>query len=121
MKKLVLKSMISYELESKGETLETWQPYNKGHIFNSLDIAMEIGFENEDATDIFYVMLINLHMFNQNSNKFDKTRIMTISEYNFTVIKDNILEVLKKCTRNTWEDSCAELQKYFLWEYDDYK
>jgi hypothetical protein len=49
-----------------------------------------------------------------------KNRTLVISEYDFNAVHNEVLHILDSCSRDNWNDSCAALQRYFLWEYEDY-
>ncbi|HFZ7564029.1 TPA: Imm8 family immunity protein [Salmonella enterica subsp. enterica serovar Waycross] len=44
-------------------------------------------------------------------------RVIVIDYY---ILRKVIENILKKCTRENWEESCLVLQRYFSWEYEDY-
>ena len=112
---LKLKSISSSQVN-----LKSWHPPNE-EVFVCLD--MEIGFfDIRQGTNLFYVNLATpgaLHEYH-NDPVLVENRTIVISEYNYDLVKRTILEILKKCSRDDWNESYQVLLRYFQWEYEDY-
>ncbi|NQZ07406.1 MAG: hypothetical protein HRT35_09630 [Algicola sp.] len=114
--KLVLNSLSSAEVD-----LKYWKPNSNQDIFICLDL--EISFENKaDGSNLFYVTLaspeaLRIH---RKGIVLVKNKTLVVKEFDYEALMQRINEILCQCTRNTWEESCTVLQKYFSWEYEDY-
>ena len=49
-----------------------------------------------------------------------ENRTLVVSDFDYDAIVSGIKSILEKCNRETWEESCQVLQRYFDWEYEDY-
>lgn len=47
--------------------------------------------------------------------------LIVMSEYSFDLLEESINNILLKCESNDWDASVLKLQRYFLWEYEDFK
>lgn len=115
-KALKLKSISSSEVE-----LNTWHPTENEDVFICLDI--EVGFADEESgVNLFYVTLATPEALRRHCNPpvLVKNRTIVISDYSYDAVRDAVLEILSKCTRDSWNDSCVALQRYFQWEFEDY-
>lgn len=108
-------------LSSSDVDIETWYPLENEDVFISLDLV--IGYsDGEEGGNLFYVTLAtpeSLRKYRQQPILVEN-RTIVISEYSFYLVKEELLSILRKCSRNTWEESCLVLQRYFQWEYEDY-
>lgn len=49
-----------------------------------------------------------------------QNRALIIGHFDCDRLVSSLNDNISKCCKNTWEDSIAELLKYFEWEYEDY-
>ncbi|EKA0956789.1 hypothetical protein OJ874_004963, partial [Escherichia coli] len=49
-----------------------------------------------------------------------ENRMIIIDRFDYKLLLESINNILKKCTRDNWDESCYMLQRYFSWEYEDY-
>jgi hypothetical protein len=109
-------------LSSTDVDLETWVPESIEDIFISLDI--EVGYsDGSPGTNMFYATLTTKQ--GLLARKIHDTTALKIIQhpmtpFNFSFIKGEIISLLKRCSRNSWDESCQELNKYLSWEYEDY-
>ena len=115
-KRLKLNSISSSDIDID---LASWNPLVNEDIFICLD--MEISFEN-DEVNLFYVNIATPEGLRKHEKGFllSENRTIVISEYNYEALLVVIKNILAKCTRDSWTESCLVLQRYFLWEYEDY-
>ena len=114
--KLTLESISSSEVE-----LDSWRPLESEDVFLCLDI--EIGYlGGNGGTNMFYVTLATPEglLKHRDSPMLVKNRTLVISEYNYNLVKKEIDSILEDSARDTWNNSCIILQRYFQWEYEDY-
>jgi len=114
--KLILKSVTSSEVD-----LKNWYPISNEDVFICLD--MEIAFsDGEKGSNLFYVTLATPESLRKYRSEpyLVKNRTLIISEYSYDIVRELILEILGGCSRESWDESCVRLQRYFQWEYEDY-
>ncbi|MFC1685297.1 Imm8 family immunity protein [Pseudomonadota bacterium] len=114
--KLILNSLSSSDVD-----LEDWNPMSNDDVFICLD--MEIGHSDiEQGINLFYVTLATPESLRKHraGSYLVKNRTLVISEYSYVAVHSLILEILDACSRDTWNESCNVLQRYFQWEYEDY-
>ena len=114
---LILRSVSSSEID-----FDNWYPLDEENVSISLDL--EIGYSDDnDSSNMFYVSIITPYALKLKETQnivLVKNRTLVISNYCRTAILNAIQEILGECSRSTWEQSCEVLQRYFLWEYEDY-
>lgn len=114
--KLTLNSISSSDVD-----LKYWYPIANEEVFVCLDL--DIGFsDGNDGSNMFYVTLATPESLTKHRNGavLVKNRTIVISEYEYDLVLKLILEILANCSRETWDESCQVLQRYFQWEYEDY-
>jgi hypothetical protein len=84
---------------------------------------LEVGFsDKDDSTNLFYITVATPEALRKRRNGpiLAKNRTILISEYDYDSIRETILDILNKCSKDSWDESCIALQRYFQWEYEDY-
>lgn len=116
--KLTLVSLSSFDVD-----LRSWKPHSDKDIFISLEI--EVG-SNDGALGInfFYSTLASKEAISSREVE-DTSRMIVIdtqeNNYEYQLVENIIIGILDASSRNNWEDSCEELSKHLLWEYEDYQ
>ena len=101
--------------------LAAWCPTWPEEVF--IYVALEIGLSDKDGINLFYVTIATpegLKMNKGNKNSLPK-KLFIIDQYNYNELLGKLNQCIASCNRDTWEDSCTALCKYFEWEYGDYK
>jgi len=115
---LKIESISSTEVEVY---LGSWYPASNDDVFICGDL--EIGFsDNDDGTNLFYVTLATPEALRKNAQGFllADNKTLVVSGYSYGNIVKELNNILKKCSRKDWEQSCEVLRHYFQWEYEDY-
>jgi hypothetical protein len=115
-RKLILNSVSSSERDIK-----KWRPTSNEDVFMGLDIEISFS-DGEEGSNYFYVTLATPESLRKHRSEpyLVKNRTLIISEYSYDIVRNLILEILDACTRESWDESCGALQRYFQWEYEDY-
>ena len=119
MHKLEVKSFFSSDVDT---SIYHWQPDDPEVVFIQLSIA--IGVEGEEASDDYQTVVatpkgIEEAMTAHNVKSFDRN-LMVYKFYSFDQVKEDIETIAANCQCDTYEESTLKLQRYFLWEYEDY-
>ena len=121
MKKLAVPLEIKDITSSNIDALPSWRPDSREQVFLGLDL--EIGLRGERASNMFHVrasprprpcggMAAVFCMV--------KHRTLVISDFDWKQLSALLDDIVRDCARGSWEESCAVLQRYFNWEYEDY-
>jgi hypothetical protein len=115
-KKLILNSISSTDVD-----LNNWYPASNEDVFICLDIDVSYS-DGETGSNYFYVTLATPESLRKYRSEpyLVKNRTLVISSYSYDAIRNLILEILDACSRDSWNDSCDVLQRYFQWEYENY-
>lgn len=95
------------------ETLERWQPVNPRSV--ALNFGLYIGWDDDIGSDFFdmYVVSNDLRAY------FPRCSAQIyVDAFDWDSLLLSILNILKKCERDTWDASVIELRKRFAWEYE---
>jgi hypothetical protein len=46
--------------------------------------------------------------------------VMVVDRFDYALLRGSIEGILELCSRESWDESCLALQRYFAWEYEDY-
>lgn len=119
MHKLEVKSFFSSDVDA---CIYHWQPEDPDVV--CIQFSIDIGVEGQEASDDFQTVVATPKglveaMTIHNINSFDRN-LMVYKIYSFDQVKKDIESIVAKCQCDTFEESTLKLQRYFLWEYEDY-
>lgn len=119
MKKLAVPLEIKDIASSNLDALPSWRPDTREQVFLGLDL--EIGLRGERASNMFHVRA-HARGLAAAWRRFCmvKHRTLVISHFDWKQLSALLDDIVRDCARGSWEESCAVLQRYFNWEYEDY-
>lgn len=102
-------------------SIEKWRPNSLEQVFISLDL--EIGLKGETASNMFHVKVATPEALRSRQHEYviARNRTLVIDEFDFKKLREAIQEIMQSCSKQTWEESCICLQRFFQWEYEDYR
>lgn len=111
-----IKSIISYDPDID---LKSWKPQSNADVYTLVEI--EIGPENKGGGNLFYVKLATPEaLIKHEKHPFlVKNRTIVMTNYDFRAFKSLLIEIVDQCSRDSWEETCVALQRYFQWEYEE--
>ena len=120
MKKLAVPLEIKDIASSNIDALPSWRPDSREQVFLGLDL--EIGLRGERASNMFHVRVATPEALRRHGGGLCvvKHRTLVISDFDWKQLSALLDDIVRDCVRGSWEESCAVLQRYFNWEYEDY-
>ncbi|MFG0229201.1 Imm8 family immunity protein [Achromobacter sp. 413638] len=120
MKKRAVPLEIKDIASSNLDALPSWRPDSREQVFLGLDL--EIGLRGERASNMFHVRVATPEALRRHGGGFCmvKHRTLVISDFDWKQLTALLDDIVRDCARGSWEESCAVLQRYFNWEYEDY-
>jgi hypothetical protein len=101
----------------------TWEPTTNAEVF--FLVEMEIGEAGVDGADLFQVVVSTPEALRAKSklgaNTIRERSTLIVSNYDWHEINVSLETIVRKCESGTWPASVIQLQRYFRWEYEDYK
>ena len=117
---------IELELRSLGSPdveFHAWEPSTNAEVF--FLVEMEIGEAGVDGTDLFQVVVATPEALRAKSKAeaitIRERSTLVVSNYDWHEIKKSLESIVRKCESENWAVSTLKLQRYFNWEYEDYK
>jgi hypothetical protein len=110
------------DLSSSERDLFSWSPDEPADVYFLLDI--EIGEKGDQRRDLFYVTVATPEGLRANARGRDviaRRAVLVLSEFSMRVLRATVAEIVASCEAPTWSESCAKLERYFTWEYEDYR
>lgn len=103
------------------DPLDQWRPRTLEDTYTTLDLDISMS-DGEQGSNLFYVKMATPEALRHRARDFPiaEHRVLVVDKFNYELLRRAIEDILEKCTRDTWEDSCVALQRYFSWEYEDY-
>ncbi|EBG0691719.1 hypothetical protein DNW06_04680 [Salmonella enterica subsp. enterica] len=100
------------------DPLSEWEPASLEDTYVAVDLCLGMN-DGEKGSNYFYVKVATPEALRKRSKNFliSDNRVIVIDYY---ILRKVIENILKKCTRENWEESCLVSQRYFSWEYEDY-
>ncbi len=117
--KLEIKDIWSSDVEN----VNRWVPDDRSTVFIQIYIA--IGVEGDERADNFQLVVATPTGIRKWAEEYKldlvlKRNVFVYREFSWKSLKRDIDAVVKKCESDTWNESVLKLQRYFLWEYEDY-
>lgn len=114
--------LVLYDISSTmSEPLSSWMPEALEDCYITIDL--HIGMNDSDRSiNYFYVKIATPEALRKRAKRFliSENRMIIIDRFDYKLLLESINNILKKCTRDNWDESCYMLQRYFSWEYEDY-
>jgi hypothetical protein len=115
---LELRSLSSSDVE-----VGVWQPGEDGRVCFPLEL--EIGERGVNGADLFEVIIATPEGLRRlptsiNGVLSDRAAIV-FDKFDWAGMRKVLSEILGACSAETWSESLLRLQRYFRWEYEDYK
>ncbi|MBT2116778.1 hypothetical protein KK141_05810 [Dyella sp. LX-66] len=116
-RRLILREMSS----AMTDPLDQWRPRTLEETYTTLDLDIAMS-DGEQGSNLFYVKMATPEALRRRGSGFLITghRVLVVDKFDYKLLRRAIEDILEECTRDTWEESCAVLQRYFAWEYEDY-
>jgi len=95
------------------EILDQWQPANPKSV--ALSFGLYIGWDDDIGSDLFEMYVVSNDLRAYFPHSIDQIYVDTF-DWNSLLL--SILNILKKCERDTWEASVNELRRRFNWEFE---
>jgi hypothetical protein len=106
-----------------GVSIESLRPASNEEVYLFLELA--IGRADETGEEKFTLTIATPEALVARANDgaciLADRAILIVREFNWRAIRSHIEEILKKCEAPTLHDAIPLLQRYFRWEYEDYK
>ncbi|KAA8995768.1 hypothetical protein FJU30_23775 [Affinibrenneria salicis] len=114
--------LILYDISSTMfDPLSEWDPASLEDTYVAVDLCIGMN-DGESGSNYFYVKIATPEALRKRSKDFliFDNRVIVIDHFDYFLLRKIIENILKKCTRENWDESCLVLQRYFSWEYEDY-
>ncbi|PYE30084.1 MAG: hypothetical protein EOP06_25250 [Proteobacteria bacterium] len=83
--------------------------------YRSFRLLLDIGQTDEDWTEHFSVVVCTPDNRPRNN---PKGRFLLVRNYHNSTVTSGLMQTVKSCERDTWENCLSALRKRFRWEYD---
>ena len=117
MKKLVVKAWHLYDAD-----FDSYAPELPQNFCRSIDL--DIGYLNEDPASTFSIQVCSFtwlaHQYSGKGPRWGR-HLLLVGQYDRLEIKRAIEELVRLCSRETWEKSLPLLCRHFHWEFEDYE
>lgn len=122
-KKAIMKAELKQILETDHwEDLKDYCPENPNYFY--VQINMSIGILGEKGADYFYTAVCSFDYFKRLKGKaknYHQRELIVIESYDYQDIMERIHSIISKYDEPDWVSLAQQLNKYFLWEYDNYQ
>lgn len=116
MTKLELRNLSSPDVEP-----DEWVPTNN-RVFVLLQL--EIGVAGDPARDTFDVIVATpegLAGAREDSvGALAQRATIVVRQFSWVLVRRILADIIRRCEDDTWSNSVLRLQRYFMWEYEDY-
>ncbi len=97
----------------------SWEPKKSNDV--SFLLELSIGEVNSEAADLFQVIIATpKKMEKQHGIILADRATIIVSEFDWNKIIERINEIIMQCESSSWVESTNKLQRYFIWEYENY-
>lgn len=115
---------VQLEIRNIYPSKKEWQAERKADgVF--VGLQLEIGIKGQVGAELFDVVaaepqgLKNHGVVDENGAIADRN-IIVFQEFSWQSLERVLGAILQRCQSPSWEESVLKLQRYFLWEYEDF-
>jgi hypothetical protein len=95
--------------------LEHWQPENPWDV----DLHFELGIRWDNWDQTFEIFSSRLRTYGLRERVQErKGPVIYMEKFDFSALQENVLHLIAKSERLTWDESLRELRKHFKWQYE---
>lgn len=88
-------------------------------------VELEIGEAGVDGADVFYVVVTTPEALRVKATEGDPVlrdrATLVVSDFDWPRIRATLERIVETCAAKDWRESVLRLQRYFKWEYEDYR
>lgn len=108
-------------VDSPDVDLSNWQPPSPQSVYFILEL--EVGEVGVVGSDVFQVEVATPEALRSRAKKcvISSRGTLVVTHFCLDEILEEIHQILKKCRARSWDESAAKLQRFFYWEFEDYK
>lgn len=116
---LEIKSIFSSDIDD----LYNWEAEDTSCV--CFQISIDVGPIDEEGSNIFQVLIATPSGLHITMEKYDVARyernVMVYQNYSFDKLHEDLKNIVFKCQCDSYHESVLKLQRFFLWEYEDYE
>jgi len=86
----------------------------------SVAIEVTIGPKGMEGGDLFQFTAATIKSLNSNPHVCWGRGYLLMDSFSWSAIQYSLEQLLQHCRKETWEDVARELNKYMLWEFENY-
>jgi Immunity protein 8 len=98
-------------------------PQKAGDVYYLIEMA--IGPVGEKAADIFAVMIATPEALLARKRSrplvISDRALVVVKSFRWKEIEKKLRSIVELCSGSSWNESVLRLQRYFLWEYEDFR
>jgi len=113
-----IKHFYSPDIEGK---LSDWKPNRLEEVYFLLQF--DVGISGSDVADTYDILISTPEALGARDEEFfiEDRNLLVVKKYDWKKIKSKLCEIVKSCHSNDLIEMQWKLQRYFHWEYEDYK
>lgn len=98
-----------------------WSPNRPSDVF--FELTIEVGVAGLEGGHLFQLLVATPQGLQRVADSYSEYQfpdraVLLFVDYSWQCLMDRLLRILKLCSRDSWDDSLAVLQRYFVWEYE---
>jgi len=94
---------------------ESWQPDDPWNV----DFHIELGIAWDNWDDVFEIFYSRLRTYTLRDRAREREKsIIYMEKFDRTALLENVLHLMAKSERSTWDESLKQLRKHFDWQYE---
>lgn len=86
-------------------------------------VEFEVGVAGGRGKDVFSVLIATPEALRRHASGviICSRATMVVSEFLWGDVRSALLQTIRECAGASWSESVLKLQRYFHWEYEDYR
>lgn len=113
---LEIKSYDSTDVE-----VSWWTPELHEDVY--FPVTVRVGEVGSEAGDNFEVMITTPEALRKHApgDVLSTRATLVLADYSPQLLRSTLERIVRRCSAHTWSESVLKLQRYFRWEYEDYR
>jgi hypothetical protein len=107
-------------IDSTDVAVDLWRPESLADVYFPLDL--EIGLAGAESASVFQVMVATPEGLRRHARGeiISDRGMLVLSEFSWETVHKTVDRIIAECAGDTWQETTLRLQRYFMWEYEDY-
>ncbi len=116
--------MTAIEIKQYGSSsidVRTWTPESQEDVY--FDLMLMVGESGSEASNNFHLLIASPEGLRRHGEGevLSERGTLVFSEFSPELLEETLERIVEECQGYSWDDSVRSLNRYFHWEFEDFR